>query len=88
MINKRPLILTLIGAAMVMVAGASIAIWTLFLLLAGGRGPAPVVAIIFGLSTAVTGALILARAGKADKPLDKPPASRHLAGPGRIWRPR
>ena len=28
------------------------------------------------------------KAAKADKPLDKPSASRHLAGPGRLWRPR
>jgi hypothetical protein len=83
--------ITWIGAAVALTVGASVEIWALILLLRGERGFSAAPFAISGLPILIIAAgqiLSLRRAAKADKPLDKPPASRHLAGPGRIWRPR
>lgn len=84
---------TWIGATIVMMVGVFIAGCGLFLALRGERSASVATFVMLGVGMVGLGASQLGgpplrRTGKADKPLDKPTASRHLAGPGRTWRPR
>ncbi len=84
---------TWIGAAIIMMVGLFIAGCGLFLALRGERSASVATFVMLGVSMVGLGASQLGgpplgRTSKTDKPLDKPSTSRHLAGPGRIWRPR
>jgi hypothetical protein len=84
---------TWIGAVIIIAVGLFIAGCGLFLAQRGERSASVATFVMIGVGFVGLGASQLrgpplGRTGKTDKPLDKPPASRHLAGPGRTWRPR
>jgi hypothetical protein len=84
---------TWIAALIIIAVGLLIAACGLLLALRGERSGSVATFIIVGagiifLGASQLGGPPLRRRGKTDKPLDKPTASRHLAGPGRTWRPR
>ena len=84
---------TWVGAAIIMMVGVFIAGCGAFLALRGERSAPVATFVLLGVAFVGLGASQLAGpplrgARKTDKPLDKASAPRHLAGPGRTWRPR
>ncbi len=81
---------TWIGAVVMIAVGLSVEGWAVVLLLRHELGATAVTFMLFGMTTMFMGGgqIVSLRARQKDKPLDKATASRHLAGPGRTWRPR
>ena len=81
---------TWFSAAVMIAVGLFVETLAVILLLRHETGGAPVSLLLFGFTTLILGGgqIVQLDARRKDKPLDKLPASRHLAGPGRIWRPR
>lgn len=81
---------TWIGVVVMIAVGLFVSGCAVFLLFRHQMSASAVSFILFGLTTVILGGGQIAylRKAKTDKPLDKASASRHLAGPGRIWRPR
>jgi apolipoprotein N-acyltransferase len=83
-----------IGGVVIIAVGVFFASCGLFLFAVFRERSPPVAAFVMvgvgmvWLGASQLGGPPLRRRGQTDKPLDKPSASRHLAGPGRIWRPR